>query len=66
MSRWRDYLRGFCSAFDGAATSLFPTRLDDYPHKNEAEAIRADWETVGDNMKTVMDELERTIGNYKP
>src|SRR5688572_2564288 len=58
MSRWRDYLTGFCQAF-----TLFPDPEDfqGYPHKNEDEAIRGDWQKVGDAMRKVVGELEKTI-----
>src|SRR5688572_1392068 len=58
VNRWRDYFTGFCQAF-----TLFPDPEDfqGYPHKNEAEAIKGDWQKVGDAMRKVAGELEKTI-----
>lgn len=62
MSRWRDYLRGFCNVFAGAEhISLFPAKLDGYPRRSEADALRSDWETVGGDMRKVMGDLDRAI-----
>lgn len=57
MSRWRDYLTGFCQAFDW----LYVPDIQGYPHRNEAEALEGDWRKVGDAMQKVIGELESTI-----
>lgn len=61
-SRWRDYLTGFCQAFDW----LSVPDIQGYPHRNEAEALEGDWRKVGDTMRKVIGELEKTIAEETP
>ena len=49
MSKFDDFLRGFMCAFDG-----FDSFESEYPYKSEMNAIGADFKTVGDDIRQVM------------
>jgi len=54
MERLKAFLIGFGSVF-----SVMPRPLNHTYFKNDEDAIRSDWEAVGNDMKTVLHSLSR-------
>lgn len=70
LNYYRHYLQHRMSAFDGAASlfdfagALAPRAVHaSSPGKADAEVIAADWEAVGDALRTALGIVEREQAN---
>jgi hypothetical protein len=58
---WRAFFHGFGSVLDlsgSSFTSSLPARYHRLP-ESDAEAIRSDWDAVGEDFKQVFGDLDR-------
>lgn len=65
-SKWRAFWEGFGRAFDLFGTSYSPRKPKLFPYKNgdassDAEAIRKDWEVIGEDLRTAMEKLDQEL-----